>query len=226
MPDWVVNIVSSDSGDASFVVDFPGAKQGQPLQAQQDDLVSWYNQTNDDHQPWQTDSNYNPNNQSDLSDLIPAGQPSDNYNCTLPDAQPQSWAIYYYCNRHPDNAQERGSINLKALAKNSINIVASDSGVSFAPPERGAAAGDRINWNNTTTDSHQPWPTDENYQPLQVSPDSPQYMSDEIPPGETSLLYTVATPADPKKGGTTYYYCKLHPNDANERGTIVVPPKP
>jgi hypothetical protein len=63
MADWSVNIIQTKSG-AAFVVDFPNAKQGQPLQAAQDDLVSWFNQTDDEHQPWQTDANYKPQAQS------------------------------------------------------------------------------------------------------------------------------------------------------------------
>ena len=131
MPDWMINIVSLDSGEGAFVVD--GLEQGQPLAAQRDDLVHWYNQTNDDHQPWKTDANYNPCAASDLSELIPAGQPSNNWDCLPPQVvndpcspsidpgnpnnppDPPTWTIYYYCNRHPDNEQERGSINIAAI---------------------------------------------------------------------------------------------------------------
>ncbi len=101
MADWVVNIVSVESGESSFVVD--GSTQGQPLEAHQDDTVSWNNQTNDEHQPWQTNSNYEPLAQSDLSDPIPEGEPSNSYNCSSPDGNPQHWTVYYYCSRHPDN---------------------------------------------------------------------------------------------------------------------------
>lgn len=224
MPDWSIKIVSSDSGEASFVVDFPGYEQGQPLQAQQDDNVTWYNQTNDVHQPWQTDAGYNPNDVSSLSDPIPAGQPSNNYDCAQPDGSTQSWTIYYYCNRHPDNPKERGSINVTALPTNSVNIIGSEPGVTFAPQVRGAKSGNLINWNNLTQASHQPWPTDANYKPLQVSPGSPGYLSDAIPAGESSLLYTVTPPAGNPTSWTVYYFCNLHQDEVSERGTIVVPP--
>ena len=71
MADWLINIVSSKSGEASFVVD--GATQGQPLNAHQEDTVSWSNQTNDEHQPWQTDSNYEPFDAAPLTEAIPPG---------------------------------------------------------------------------------------------------------------------------------------------------------
>ena len=234
MPDWVINIVSSDSGEASFVVDFPGAKQGQPLEAQQDDLVTWYNQTNDYHQPWQTDSGYNPSDQSNLSDPIPDGQPSNTYDCAQPDGSPQAWTVYYYCKSHPNNPNERGSINVTALPTNSINITASESGATFVPQVRGATyrvnqqgqiqQQDKINWNNLTEEAHQPWPTDETYsQPLPVS-SWPGSLSGVIQPGESSLVYAVTPPNATTTNWTVYYFCYLHQGRESERGTIVVPP--
>lgn len=223
MADWVVNIIESDSGDAEFVPDLRGAQQGQPLQADQDDLVSWYNQTNDVHQPWQTDSSYNPLAGSPLADAIPAGQPSDTYNCTQPSTNPQAWTIYYYCNRHPDNPKERGSINVTALPDVSINIVDSGTAATFTPQARNAQPTFRINWNNLTSEAHQPWPTDANYSPLPVT-GWPGSLSDVIQSGSSSLVYALAPPpGDPNATSwTIYYYCKLHPNSQSERGTIVV----
>jgi hypothetical protein len=227
MADWLVNIVSSKTGEAEFIVGFPGAQQGQPLQADQDDNVSWYNQTNDVHQPWQTNSSYQPLNQSNLSDAIPAGQPSDFYDCAQPGGNPQSWTIYYYCKQHPNNPKERGSIIVSALPTNSVRIISSGSSANFTPQSRSAKSGDLINWINQTGQAHQPWPTDPNYNPLPVSPGSPGYLSDQIPAGATSNLYTVSPPAaNPQANGwTVYYFCRLHPNEKSERCTIVVPPK-
>jgi hypothetical protein len=240
--DWSINISKSGTG-AAFIPDFPNAQQGEPLKAHQDDLVTWYNMTDDDHQPWQTDSNYNPCPNSSLSALIPAGESSDSYDCAPPTdptdpcspsidptnppgPAPQTWTIYYYCNRHPDDPNERGSINVAAEPTSGVNIIKSGAGASFAPSSRGASEDDLISWNNTTNSAHQPWPTDANYHPLPVAKGSPQYLSDEIPPGESSLTYRVAAPAGnpPPDSWTVYYYCKKHPNDTGERGTIVVPP--
>jgi plastocyanin len=228
--DWSINIVpASSGGGAAFVPDLHGSHAGDPLQAQQDDLVTWNNTTDDDHQPWQTDSTYTPKAQSNLSALIPAGQSSDSYDCAQPNASgpaPQTWTVYYYCSRHPDNVNERGSITVAAIATSGVNIIQSSSGTTFDPNVRGASPDDLVNWNNTTDDTHQPWPTDSTYKPLQVTQGSPQYLADEIPPGEMSLTYDVAEPANnPTPGAwTVYYYCKNHPNNTSERGTIVVPP--
>lgn len=97
---------------------------------------------------------------------------------------------------------------------------------------------DTVSWNNKTDDTHQPWPTDSNYNPI---PDStvrppttpptpnymyPLYMSDPIPPGQSSnpaydILLQNSTLQDPKNG-TIYYFCLSHPNEITERGTITV----
>lgn len=225
MADWLVNIVTGASGDAEFVVGLPGSKQGQPLQADQDDLVTWNNETNDEHQPWQTDQNYDPLNTegpsgltSDLSGLILPGQSSDAYDCAQPSDGPASWTVYYYCNRHPDNPKERGSIQVAALPQSMVNIAGAGASTAFAPQslQVNAASGLPIGWFNSTNQPHQPWQTDQNYQPLAQSE-----LADEIQPGQPSLVYTPPTPPS-KTSSTTYYYCKLHPNAQNERGTIVV----
>lgn len=226
MADWTIKIAKS-GGKTTFVPDLSGAKAGDPLNAHQDDLVTWNNTTDDAHQPWQTGSNYAPLASSNLSDPIPAGQPSNYYDCASPNKNPpapQTWTVYYFCKSHPDNTSERGTIIVAAVATSGVNIVQSGSIATFAPQVRSASEDDLISWNNTTNDTHQPWPTDSNYQPLQVSKGSPQYLTDEIPPGDSSLTYTVAPPAGNPQGWTVYYYCKLHPNDTDERGTIVVPP--
>lgn len=225
MADWLVNIVTGASGDAEFVVGLPGAKQGQPLQADQDDLVSWNNETNDQHQPWQTDQNYNPlltegasGLTSDLSGLILPGQSSDNYDCAQPPGSPPQWTVYYYCNRHPDNPKERGSIQVAALPQSMVNITGSGASTAFAPQNLAVAApgGFPIGWFNSTNQPHQPWQTDQNYKPLATS-----QLAGVIKPSSTSLVYTPPSPPS-KTSATIYYCCKLHPNAKNERGTIVV----
>ncbi len=121
MADWSIKIVSTKNG-VGFQPDLQGAKVGDPLQAQQDDLVSWNNTTNDTHQPWPTDSNYQPlfsENQANanpdlyLSDPIPAGESSSpGYDVARPDGDqgPQNWTVYYFCKLHPTAKSERGTI--------------------------------------------------------------------------------------------------------------------
>ena len=121
MPDWSIKIVPSSSGTgAAFQPDLQGYQPGDPLPAQQDDLVSWNNTTDKTHQPWPTDSNYNPLSEADvlprgsanyLSDPIPPGEPSTPaYDVVLPANSPSTWTVYYYCKIHPDIETERGTI--------------------------------------------------------------------------------------------------------------------
>jgi hypothetical protein len=227
MADWLVNIVTGASGDAEFVVGLPGARQGQPLQADQDDLVTWNNETDDEHQPWQTDQNYNPLDTegpsgltSDLSGLILPGQSSDTYDCAQPSDGPASWTVYYYCNRHPDNPKERGSIQVVALPQQMINITGEASATAFAPQNLQVDVSNGllpINWYNSTSQAHQPWQTDKTYQPLAQSE-----LADVIKPNTSSLVYTPPAPPSGTTSSTIYYYCKLHPSARNEQGTIVV----
>jgi hypothetical protein len=131
MPDWSIKIVpASSGGGAAFQPSVRGAQPGDPLQAQQDDLVSWNNTTQDPHQPWQTDSKYQPlstawvNAHPDLymSDPIPAQRSSSpGYDVAKPSTfvpQPGQkppppagqWTIYYFCKNHPNITSERGTI--------------------------------------------------------------------------------------------------------------------
>src|SRR2546423_1421415 len=122
MPDWSVKIVPASSGaGAAFMPDLHGAQPGDPLQAQQDDLVTWNNTTQEAHQPWQTDSNYQPLSAAwvathpflYMSDSIPAGMSSSpDYDVAQPGDQPppKAWTIYYYCKTHPTRTSERGTI--------------------------------------------------------------------------------------------------------------------
>jgi hypothetical protein len=124
MPDWSIKIVQAGSG-AAFVPDLYGAKPGDPLQTQQDDLVTWNNTTDDPHQPWPTDANYQPFPDSDvprgsakyLSDVIPPqGSSRPSYDVAQPSPVPPSttgpstWTVFYYCKNHPDITSERGTI--------------------------------------------------------------------------------------------------------------------
>jgi hypothetical protein len=83
---------------------------------------------------------------------------------------------------------------------------------------------DLVTWNNTTNEAHWPWPADANFGPLpdsQVPRSSPNYLSDQIPPGKSSRpSYDVVVP---QSGNTIHYCCKLHPG---EHGTITVSPIP
>jgi len=124
MPDWSIKIVQAGGGTA-FVPDLYGAKPGDPLQAQQDDLVTWNNTTDDPHQPWPTDASYQPLPDSEvprgsakyLSDVIPPqGSSRPSYDVAQPDAvppsttKPSTWTVYYYCKIHPEATSERGTI--------------------------------------------------------------------------------------------------------------------
>src|ERR1041385_833622 len=214
MADWLINIVSSVSGEASFVVD--GGTQGQPLDAHQDDTVSWNNQTNDEHQPWQTNSSYEPLDQAPLVDPIPEGEPSVSYNCTSPAANPQHWTVYYYCRNHPNNPNERGTINVTAWP---ITI----GGGGLAPNKSTAnyTNQDTITWFNHSSQAHQPCQTDSKYSPVS----SPGSLSGVIQPGEKSAPYAVPPPPSGSAPTyTIYYFCYLHQNAKNEQGRIIATP--
>lgn len=117
MADWSIKIVQTKQGVA-FQPDIPGYIPGDPLPAQQDDLVTWNNTTADTHQPWPTDANYNPlsvkrTSQQYMSDPIPANQSSrPAYDVAQPNTTPKptTWTVYYYCKTHPTEVSERGRI--------------------------------------------------------------------------------------------------------------------
>ena|SRR6266705_2071781 len=98
------------------------------------------------------------------------------------------------------------------------------------PPGDPLVAGPRdlVSWNNTTGDTHQPWPADEDYKPLpdplpdsqnNVSRTSPYYLSDEIPPDDSSRPSWIVTKSTVGDGRTMYYCCLLHPE---EHGEIII----
>jgi hypothetical protein len=89
--------------------------------------------------------------------------------------------------------------------------------------------GDLVTWNNTTDTAHWPWPTDANYNPLPVTPGTTAYMSDDIAARQGSRpTYSVNLPTSgsPPVPYIAHYYCKDHPNDPSERGTISIIPPP
>jgi hypothetical protein len=60
MPDWSIRIIPNPSQIAGrpvlLVPDLVDALPGDPLQVQEDDLVSWNNETGQPYQPWPTDA--------------------------------------------------------------------------------------------------------------------------------------------------------------------------
>ena len=89
------------------------------------------------------------------------------------------------------------------------------------PTGLNVSQGDVVSWNNTTSAPHQPWPADSSYNPLSVTPSSPNYLSDVIPPGASSQPSWIAVvPAGTTTFPVTIYYvCK---NDQKIRGVITV----
>ena len=71
MQEWSIKIVKQANGKTVFVPDVTGAKPGDPLQAHQDDLVSWNNTTKTKHQIQMSNGT-----DTFTTDPIPAGQPS------------------------------------------------------------------------------------------------------------------------------------------------------
>lgn len=139
MPEWSIKIIPAKTGaGTAFQPNLQGSQPGDPLQAQQDDTVSWNNTTAETHQPWQTDSNYKllpeawvyANPYLYLSDPVPPrSSSSPGYNVTQPPmfipppnddpptfigppppSKPKSWTIYYACKKHPNRTTEQGRI--------------------------------------------------------------------------------------------------------------------
>jgi len=75
-----------------------------PQTALVSDLVFWNNQTQEDHWPWPTDSNYKPQATGWFPAAVPPGQTSGDF--ATPTA-PQT--VYYCCSLHPT---EHGTINV------------------------------------------------------------------------------------------------------------------
>jgi hypothetical protein len=101
---WSIMITAS-----GFVVDAFG-QSGSTLNATGGDIVAWNNQTSDIHTPYQTDENYSPTGPA-LCDPIPGFRSSQpGYVLPNPGDPPPSITIYYYCQNHPTNTAERGTI--------------------------------------------------------------------------------------------------------------------
>jgi hypothetical protein len=110
---WSITITGgSETSPASFVPDV--YTEGSPqsaLQAQNGDIISWNNQTNLTHQPWQTDASYviGSGANAQLSDAVSAFASSQPGFCPDQDETPST--IYYACKTHP-NLPEHGQIDV------------------------------------------------------------------------------------------------------------------
>jgi hypothetical protein len=130
MPRWVIKIVPAvqptPEVPAAFVPDFIGAQPGQPLEGPQvDDIITWNNETGEDHWPWPVDDNGNPlpddkvsiANWNYLSNRIPAGGPAGrgsrpDYNVPPVPPYVPTITINYCCKLHP---KMLGQIKVKAI---------------------------------------------------------------------------------------------------------------
>lgn len=224
MPDWSIKIIPAENGGAAFVPDLRGAKPSDSLLAQDSDLVTWNNTTNDHHQPWQTDGQFKLLPNGALSkEILPQRSSSPAYNLPPPPTGAPV-TIYYCCKLHP---HEHGTIEVAAIPNWTVNIIPCGvEGAAFVPNIEGkqpgdplqVTAGDLVAWINTTDESHQPWQTDENFNAL---PDAA--LVDEIPP-HTLPRSCYKTPPTQKGGPdvTIYYRCNAHPDDPHEHGTLIV----
>jgi hypothetical protein len=86
------------------------------------------------------------------------------------------------------------------------------------PTGLNVSQGDTISWNNTTGDVHQPVAADSNYQPLGLAPNTPGYLSNEIPKHASSEPAWIANTAT-NPPTTIYYVCALH---KDEHGIITI----
>jgi hypothetical protein len=118
----------------------------------------------------------------------------------------------------------------------SIKIVpagAAGKSAAFQPDLPGSQPGDPlqagdadlISWNNRTGNNHWPWAIDpttgQPFTSVEAAQDAGLYLCDEVDKWQSS---TPAYPtAAPSSGSTTIdYICRLHQNDANEKGQIIV----
>jgi hypothetical protein len=78
--------------------------------------------------------------------------------------------------------------------------------------------GDSVSWGNDTRETHQPWPTDADHNPLPEPPT--HFPSDPIPPMQSSRAPWVVPPLPVGIAEETIHYCcKVH---NEEIGTIIV----
>lgn len=78
-------------------------------------LAFWNNQTKENHQPWPTDSNYNPQ-PTPWFPPVPPGETSGDYAAPQapppPAPPPPPQTVYYFCKLHPHRTSERGTITV------------------------------------------------------------------------------------------------------------------
>ena len=97
---WSIKITSN-----GFEVDAYG-QSGSALKCQNGDVISWNNQTNVVHTPYQTDQNYNPTGPALCSPVQPFKSSTPGY---IPAVSSPPSTIYYYCQNHPS---EHGTLNV------------------------------------------------------------------------------------------------------------------
>jgi len=106
MSAWSINIIpGEENGPAVFAPDIYGLNPGDPLRAQANDAVSWSNRTEQVHQPWPADAEWQVDNSGQgLCELI---QPWTSSTPAYLIAGDQNTTLNYVCLIHPD---ERGQI--------------------------------------------------------------------------------------------------------------------
>jgi hypothetical protein len=112
-----------------------------------------------------------------------------------------------------------------------IEIVEDGNGSVTFRPQGGLAGdalearkGDNVRWRNKTGLVHQPWPTDEQFNPLdeEIVVQGKNYLSNSIPRHSSgSAAYSVIWATEwpqPQAAKTIHYCCLRHPT---ERGMII-----
>ena len=84
-------------------------QSGPNLKCQNGDVVSWNNQTNETHQPVQTDQQHQTTG-TQLSNPIPPFKSSTPGYGVAGQTNPST--IYYFCAVHPQRANEYGQLNV------------------------------------------------------------------------------------------------------------------
>jgi hypothetical protein len=109
MPQWGIQIIPGDGGVAVFAPDVFGLNPGDPIRAQVNDSVSWSNRTEQVHQPWPADEQWqaDPTKQG-LCEVI---QPWTASTPAYLVAGTADTTINYICLIHP---QEHGQIVIVA----------------------------------------------------------------------------------------------------------------
>ncbi len=84
-----------------------------------------------------------------------------------------------------------------------------------------ATTGDVVTWNNETPDTHQPWPADDQFNPLKgVTPSDQNYLSNPIPAKHSSRPSWIVRNLTTNKPPVRFcYVCALHPD---EQGVITI----